>query len=141
MGAWYLSRRRHSAGELEEKLKEDGFGPEEIRSALEYLLERGYLDDLALAEAYIRDKSRFHGRGSLLLRMELLRRRIPRDLIDRALREALPRETELENARRMIARWESGSRIYSGEQLMKKLASRGYPPDLCREAVKESRNR
>ena len=34
----------------------------------EYLLERGYLDDLALAGAYIRDKSRFHGRGSLLLR-------------------------------------------------------------------------
>lgn len=141
MGAWYLSHRRHSAGELEEKLKEDGYGPEETREALEYLLERGYLDDLALAGAYIRDKSRFHGRGSLLLRMELLKRKVPQELIDRALRESLPREDELENARRLVARWVSGSRTYSGEQLMKKLASRGYPPDICREAVTEARNR
>lgn len=77
-----LKSRSYSVKQLRDKLKEGYYPPEIIDIAIEYVSGYGYLDDLRIAEEYIRihltDKSRMR------IKQDLIRKGISGDVIEKA---------------------------------------------------------
>ncbi len=91
-----LARRAYAEAELRRKLAE--FPADEIETALDRLKAWGYLDDRALAEAFVRVR---RGRwGPKKLRRALLGRGVPPSVVDAVVTE----DDELERAVALLAR-------------------------------------
>lgn len=79
-----LGARDRSESEVVSRLTMAGFGTEVVTGTVQWLRERGYLDDERFATRYAAEKSR-GGWAARRIRSELLRRGIDRELIDGAL--------------------------------------------------------
>ena len=130
-----LGRRRYSVAEMRAKLAGPDSTGEEIDQVIDYLLERGYLNDLEYARAFVSDRTRMGGKGSLLIRRELTARGIAREMGEEVLREQCSPQQELERAQDLLFKWSrAGSK--TDDQLLRKLASRGFPADICLDALR-----
>jgi regulatory protein len=69
--------------ELRNKLSEAGYKNEIIDLALDYINHYGYINDERYASSYIR--TRMNSKSRLMLRMELLKKGIAKDIIDEVL--------------------------------------------------------
>lgn len=99
------------------------------------------MDDKLFAETWVRERSGGRGYGSRRLRMELGRLGIPRALIEEALYNEYPAESESECAGRIA---EQKSAKLSGDirEIRQKvygfLIRRGFPPGIAKEAVERA---
>jgi regulatory protein len=78
-----LGGRAHSRVEIQRKLAQRGYSPEDVEAAVSRLDELGYLNDLSFAEGLVRVRSA--SRGPRALSAELARRGVGRVQADRAL--------------------------------------------------------
>lgn len=126
-----LSRRMQSRAELERKLLARTT-PEVARSVLARLLEWGYLDDRAFAEAFVR--SRRERWGALRLRAELARRGVDERIVREVLAEG--EEGEGEVARALALLGKSAWR-HKGEhaRMVRFLQARGFALAVAVEAA------
>ncbi len=100
----FLETRARSAQETRQRLLTAGYRPDLVEVAIERLIELGLLDDEAFARAWLASRDRAHPRGERALRAELLRKGIPRDLVDAALAERADRDaTDASGGRRVAA--------------------------------------
>ena len=79
-----LSRRMHSRKELQRKLKEKGFDPDETEKVLDNLEERGLLDDRAFAAEFIEAGKRKNW-SDKKLNYELSARGVGREIVEELL--------------------------------------------------------
>ena len=79
-----LSRRPHSAKELNDKLVQKGADPKSAAACVRWLLEQRLLDDESYACSVVRHYAA-KGYGPGRIRQELSRRGVPRDFWDEAL--------------------------------------------------------
>lgn len=100
----YLNRKMYTRSELYQKLVQDGFPKEEIEKTLQFLEERGYLNDEEFVKVYIEERRRLNPRGFGALTEELRRRGVSLSLLE-SLREFFPGEEEAKDARRLIQEW------------------------------------
>ena len=93
-----MDRTEH---QLREKLEAAGFSESAVNDAIEYVRSYGYIDDRRYAEHFI--EIRRSGKSLQRIRMDLVRRGVPRDLIDEAIRRAREEDEdgELELAMRL----------------------------------------
>lgn len=56
-----------------------------IGQAVQRLQEMGYLNDYSYVQAYARDRMKFHPRGISMIKMELRKKGLSKDIIDEAL--------------------------------------------------------
>ena len=82
-----LSNREHTEKELSEKLKEKGYGEEEISLALSRLKKEGYLSEERFAEVYVRSRLRRGPEGRPLILMRMIEKGSPREIASRVLDE------------------------------------------------------
>ena len=99
-----LKIRPRSVGELRQRLLWKGFPEEEVERALDRLRAAGILDDRAFAQWWIEQRAVTRPMGAYGLRMELLGKRVEREVADYALAESGVKETELELAREALGR-------------------------------------
>ena len=79
-----LNYKNRSSGELEDKLREKGFGEEEIADAISQLKGYGYLNDLEYALSLVRSGvSKCRGRSRV--RRTLEEHKVPAEVIDEAM--------------------------------------------------------
>lgn len=121
-----LGSRPHFRRELQAKLAQRGFPPEEIEEALDRLAEQGYLNDSKAAAGFVEQRLSRNAEGRARLRAELEKRGAPADAIDDAL-AALP-EDDLEAAREAAERWQ-------------RLHPRGEPAALARHLARKGFSR
>ena len=86
-----VSQRQMSARELNKKLRDKGADEETADYCVQWILERGLLDEERYAAAIVRHYAA-KGYGEGRVRQELMRRGVPRDLWDDAL-SAMPEDT------------------------------------------------
>ncbi|XOB97478.1 regulatory protein RecX [Deinococcota bacterium DY0809b] len=126
-----LGRRMQSRAELERKLLARTT-PEVARSVLARLLEWGYLDDRAFAEAFVR--SRRERWGALRLRAELARRGVDERIVGEVLAEGEGGEGEVARALALLVRsaWR-----HKGEhaRMVRFLQARGFALTVAVEAA------
>lgn len=127
----YLARRTRSEVEMVRYLQEKGYQGDLIDAVISWLYELEYLDDLAFAEAYIRDKLRFHPCGSKQIRIELDGRGINEDNIRKALMKNYPRSLELRMAQMLAKKKMKVSK--SKNQIKRYLYQKGFEPDIISE--------
>jgi len=79
------SLSEHCRSDIFRKLeKYDVKDPQEI---VDYLCQEGFIDEFRYARAFARDKSSLQGWGSAKIRITLLRKNIPSEVIEKALME------------------------------------------------------
>ena len=117
-----LGSRPHFRRELQAKLAQRKFPPEEIEEALDRLTGQGYLDDRKTAIAFVEHRLESKAEGRLRLRAELEKRGAAPDAVEEAL-AAVP-EDDLEPAREAAERWQ-------------RLHPRGEPAALARHLARK----
>lgn len=130
-GFRYLNRKMYTRGELFQKLARDGFSREEIEKALQFLEERGYLNDEEFVKIYVETRRRLNPRGLQAIKDELRRKGIPHELLD-SLREFFPREEEVKDARGLIREWSGEGK--EKEDINNRLLRRGFSWEVVEEA-------
>ena len=132
-----LSGRAHSRLEMQRKLGQRGYSPEDIEAALKRLDELGYLNDLSFAEGLVRVRSA--SRGPRALSAELARRGVGRAQADRALasyNDAL----QLASAMRIIERTYGKREITDYREMLDRVGNKllrlGFSTTIVRGACR-----
>lgn len=119
-----LGSRPHFRRELQAKLAQRGFPPEEIEEALDRLAAQGWLDDAKTAAGFVEHRLEKNSEGRLRLRAELEKRGAPPEAVEQAL-ASVP-EDDLEPAREAAARWERSHPRGEPAALARHLARKGF---------------
>ena len=129
-----LSRSPHSVFSLRMKLLRRGFDSRVVAEVLEYLGDRGYLDDRSYAENWLRSRSERRPEGRTGLLAGLLHKGVARQIAEAAVNRYCTPELERENALQALDKLRR-----SGEtdplKLKSKLKARGFPYALIRRVV------
>ncbi len=80
--AAFLAVRSRSVDETRRRLRHHGYQPALVDGVLERLVEMGYLDDEAFAQAWVQSRDRARPRGEMALRRELSLKGIDRETIN-----------------------------------------------------------
>jgi len=134
-----LARKAWSARDLTSRLRRRGAPDEIARAVVAALASRGYVDDASFARFWAESRALRRRVGSRRLRMELLRKGIPRDVATAAVAAAFEDAPEAERCleagrRRMPALLRAkGERV--APRLRDYLVRRGYPPALVMRTV------
>lgn len=145
-----LAHRARSREELRSRLDRKEFPEPVVQTTLGWLEERGYVDDRAFAEAFVRDRLRLKPRGRFGLLRELGRKGVAPEVAEAAIgavmaaegvdEEALAREAAGAWARKNRSALRKASRSKEGRlgarrRLYGHLARRGFAPDAVRAAI------
>ena len=87
-----LSYRARTHQELRRRLRQKGFHVARIDACLDLLQERGFLDDEAVAAAFVRDRLRHRPRGRARLSAELRTKGVAPDVTQRAIEQVFEDE-------------------------------------------------
>jgi regulatory protein len=136
-GLRILGGRAHSRVEMQRKLAQKGYSPEDTEAALTRLDELGYLNDLSFAEGLVRVRSA--SRGPRALSAELARRGVGRAQADRALasyNDAL----QLASAMRIIERTYGKREITDYREMLDRVGNKllrlGFSTTIVRGACR-----
>lgn len=136
-----LARRGHSIGELRDKLRQRKFNKQIIDSVIQELSESGYLNDLDFAYKFSSELLNYRNLGENAIKMELIKKKIPRQIIDTVISEFITDDKEKENI--IILAKKKFSIISKSEVSKKKikiklynyLTSKGYKTELIIETI------
>ena len=131
-----VSQRQMSAKELNRKLRDKGADEETADYCVQWITERGLIDEERYAAAIVRHYAA-KGYGEGRLRQELQRRGVPRELWEDALEQMPEDTTKLD---RLVA---SKLRDPDDRDAVRKLSAslyrRGFSGDEIREALERAR--
>ncbi len=145
-----LAHRARSREELRRRLWRKEIPDPLIQETLAWLEERGYVDDRAFAESFVRDRLRLRPRGRIGLISELAKKAVDRDVADAAIIAVMDAEdvAEVDLARRSAEAWarknarvlraagkSRDERRKARRRLYGHLARRGFAPDAVRAAI------
>lgn len=134
---WLLSKRDYSVFEIESKLKNKQYTPEQIKTAIDYLLDKKFLDDRKYAQRYFENH---RSRGKIRIKFELIKKGVNADLIEEIVSRS-DSEAQIDQAREVAKAW--WQRKYKPDidqyklkqQLMQKLARQGFEYGVIREVA------
>ena len=136
----FLARAARSYAEVAEHLAARGLDPEVVAATMARLVERGYVDDAALAERRAEDLLLRRGAGRLKVAHELTRRGLTDTVIDRAIAGVLEGRSEIALGRAALGRRFGDAVPASRAERAKAfrfLVGRGHPPDIVSEILGE----
>lgn len=82
-----LAARSRSVDELRRYLMKKNFSEKHIEETLNYLKERGYLNDYDFSESFVKSKLRSGKSGKAIIVRDLYRKGVERKIIDKVVRE------------------------------------------------------
>jgi regulatory protein len=142
IGIRFLARGRRFEREVRAHLRKKGVARGELDGAILRLKELALVDDAETAKAWVRDRLRFAPKGRMLLRAELLRKGVSREIADAAVQDAGDAESDLETAttlaRRLAARIRDADPAAARRKLWAGLARRGFDPPTVRRAMAQA---
>jgi regulatory protein len=132
-----LNRREHSRLELARKLQAKGYSEEEVESALDRLVEKGWLDDARYAGALARTRAS-SGQGPRRIQHTLARQGVTDEASEAALASC---EVDWKRqARALVVRRFGAADLRRGPLQQKALAfllRRGFDLDVARAALSD----
>lgn len=129
-----LAIRARSEKELRAKLKERGYGESVVRDVMARLRELRYLDDESFARAWARNLAVNRLWGDIRIEASLRDKGIPRELIERVIREVREELSEQRALRALLNKKEGGHSSKTDDKdrrrLVRSLMGKGFPLDL-----------
>jgi regulatory protein len=83
----FLSFRRRTEKEVKDKLKKRGFDDKTIKNTIEKLKGYDLINDVEFATAWVKERLTYKPRGKKLLRQELWKKGIKKEIIDQVTEE------------------------------------------------------
>ena len=132
-----LAVRWRSQAELERRLGQAGFEPEDIASALEDLTQAGLIDDARFAQAMVTERATRRLSGDRAIRMALMQKGVSAQVVTAAL-EGAGEESEraLQLARKRATRLATSDPASATRRLYGLLLRRGFGPGVARDACR-----
>lgn len=138
---WHLSQRDLTVHEATQKLIKKKEWPEEtIQYVIQKCIKNRWLDDEKFVDNYIRSEQRWNKSGKYAIKMKLIKKGAPSDIIETYLREIDP-EAETEAAKELLIK-QFQKIIHlpddkKTQRLLGLLARKGYPASVAYPLVKE----
>jgi regulatory protein len=132
-----LAQRAHAGGEIRQKLERSHYLEDTIDMVLYKLEKERLLNDEAFAREYAASCAR-RQMGRSRIRMELARKGLPRELIDRALEELCEEEADeaaVRLAQKLLRRHNGEDVRKEMQKVLAAMARRGYSYEDSREAI------
>ena len=136
-----LARRPRAEKELATGLRQRGYGPAAIATAVDRMRELGYLDDVDFARRWVANRAGVSPRGGRLMEMELRQKGVAQDVAREAIDEA-----DLDDLATARSVAETRMRRYADldpptqrRRLSAFLARRGFSPDVIRTIDRDLR--
>lgn len=137
----FLSFRMRSINEMEQYLQKKEIDEEHIPIIIKRLTNERWLDDAAFAEAYVRTKVLTTPKGPLIIKKELLEKRVDADKVEAALIH-FPAEAQLEKVMKFIEKSarNSAKQSFSQQQnkLKQSLIQKGFSQTIIKEAFNQA---
>jgi regulatory protein len=132
-----IAYRSRAAGELRSKLREKGYSPEAIDTAVNRMQELNYLDDEAFAERWVTSRQNTRPRSERMLKRELAQKGIDRETIEQTIEEAGVDEfgDALAIAQKKAATMGALEPAVRSRRISGLLARRGYGYDIIRRVI------
>lgn len=132
-----LAYRARSEGEIAQRLRQKGFGPEAIDAALERLRDWRYVDDREFASRWIENRQEHRPRSERMLAQELRQKGVdPATIADTIADAGLD---EVADARELVAKQRAKLAALDPETQTRRitgfLSRRGYGWDVIRQAL------
>jgi regulatory protein len=122
----YLSRRPMSVKEMTAYLKNKKYAPQVISRAIEWLIQKRFLNDTEFARMYVDNKKRFNPRSRFALRYELSGKGISSEKIDLALIDVDDYKFALLAVKSKLKLWKNFEENKLKKKLMNYLKNRGF---------------
>ena len=132
-----LAQRAHAGGEIRQKLERLHYLEDTIDMVLYKLEKERLLNDEAFAREYAASCAR-RQMGRSRIRMELARKGLPRELIDRALEELCEEEADeaaVRLAQKLLRRHNGEDTRKEMQKVLAAMARRGYSYEDSRSAI------
>lgn len=135
-----LSRRMHTAWEIERGLARRGWPSETVKGIVDGLRKDGYVDDQQFAEVWVvsRSEGRLHGRFRLL--RDLRAKGVEEKLAEGVLQRLLPRNRETALARKAAERkmrLMGTLDVRAIAAIRRHLMSKGFQSDVVQEVLSD----
>ncbi len=134
----YLAMRLRTEKEVRQRLQNEGFESECIDAVIEELKAIGYINNKLYAQKYVFDRSKLKPMSKRLMKMELLSKGIPEDIVDEVLEDY---KVEDHIVAENLLKRKFGKYDLNDEKIQKKaymfLLHRGFSNEIVRKALKE----
>ena len=130
--AWLCSRREYCSAAVLGKLRQKGLDDKDAAAVLDRLVRERYVDDARYARAFVRDKALLAGWGPRKISFALSAKGISKEVVEEALEEVSPEDSEARMCQVLSAKWKSvsGKTLYERRtKLLRFALSRGYQYD------------
>ncbi|HLR21638.1 MAG TPA: RecX family transcriptional regulator [Tissierellaceae bacterium] len=133
----FLSYRERSQKEVYDRLKIRGYDEDKINNAINYCLDKNYINDTRFAETFIQEKTEINKLGSYRIKQELSIKGISREIIEEVLEPDYEQELEMatELALKKVSSYKNDNRNAQYRKLGGYLQRRGYNFDIVREVL------
>ena len=136
----FLSFRRRTEKEIKDKLKQKGFDENIIKRTVEKLKEYDLINDLEFATAWVKERLEYKPRGKRLLKQELWKKGIKKEIIDQVLNESCQNEDKsaLELLERIKSRYKNLEPQVARRRMYGYLIRRGFTYDVISQVMRNS---
>lgn len=121
----YQARREHSASELILKLRKKDYDYETAASAVEILVERGWVDDRRFAAMWLESRIKKHPEGRSSLAAGLSKKGVPRDIVNEVLDDCLSEQQQDDALARSLEKYVR-TRSADPKKIVNHLLRRGF---------------
>jgi SOS response regulatory protein OraA/RecX len=129
-----LKFRSHSQDELEQKLLKHGYDELAVNQAIEYLTERGYLNDAALCDILIAKHAEMSKYSLQETFLRLRRKGLSADLIKTKLAE-WDEEFEYQAALKLAAKYLRVNECEDVTKVIRRMSAKGYKATTVRKVL------
>lgn len=135
----FLSFRARTEKEIKDRLKKKGFSKKITDDVISDLKRLDLVNDYQFALSWIKDRLDHKPRGEKLLRIELYRFGIKKELIEKALEEVYPKKNEKDLAKGLIEkrkkRYENLEERLAKKRMADYLLRRGFSYEVVKEVL------
>jgi regulatory protein len=133
----FLSFRRRTEKEIRDKLRGRGFDQKAIKKTIEKLKGYDLINDHEFATAWVKDRLAHRPRGKRLLRQELWKKGIAKDIIDQVTEQLCQNEgrSASEVLARARKRYESLEPQVARRRMLGLLVRRGFSYETAKDAL------
>jgi len=133
----YLALRPRSTYEVNQYLAfRKGFSSEDSSYTIKRLTNEGYLNDKQFSEMWIRNRMLLSPKSDKVLRLELIKKGIPNDIIQEAI-ASLDEQDKINSIMSLIEKKLRQSKYQDKQKLTEYLSRQGYNYGLIKQALEE----
>lgn len=134
----FLSFRPRSKKEIENYLKQKKAGTEIVKKVILKLEKLGFLNDLDFAKWLVDNRLKFRPRGPVILKSELIKKGIDREIIDQILEkidDQKQHELALKIAQKQVQKYKNLDKNKFYQKMAGFLGRRGFPWEITKAVI------